>query len=42
VHREREKIAVVHKSVFQKKLSKLSVSLMEDIEKALKSALKMK
>ena len=37
-----EKIAVVHKSVFQKKLGKLSVSLMEDIEKALKSALKMK
>jgi len=37
-----EKIAVVHKSVFQKKLGKLDVSLMEDLEKALKSALKMK
>ena len=37
-----EKIAIVHKSVFKKKLGKLSAGLMEDVEKALKKALKIK
>ena len=37
-----EKIAIVHKSVFRNKLGKLSPVLMEDVEKALKKALKIK
>ncbi len=37
-----EKIAVVHKSVFRSKLGKLSEGLMDDVEKALKRALKIK
>ena len=37
-----EKIAIVHKSVFRNKLGKLSAGLMEDVEKALKRALKIK
>jgi len=34
-----EKIAVVHESVFQKKLGRLSASIVEELEAALKRAL---
>jgi len=37
-----EKIAVVHKSVFRKKLGKLPLGLIEEVEKALKRALMIK
>ena len=37
-----EKIAVVHKSVFRKKLGKLPIDLIEEVEQALKRALNIK
>ena len=37
-----EKIAIVHESIFQKRLGKLPADLMAKVEEALKRALKMK